>query len=78
MSDTGAWGHDGREDRLSRKRDRLARLLSVASILYARGSGDSGVPATEIAGPTGMTTRPVHPAMQSLEEGLAWPLFQSG
>ncbi len=27
-----------------RKRDRLARLLSVASILYSRGSGEAGWP----------------------------------
>lgn len=78
MSDTGAWGHDGREDRLSRKRDRLARLLSVASILYARGSGDSGVPVTEIAGLTGMTTRTVYRDIKALEEELAMPIFQAG
>jgi hypothetical protein len=31
MTDLGAWADDARDDRLSRKRDRLARL-SVASI----------------------------------------------
>ena len=78
MSDSDAWGDDGRDDRLSRKRDRLARLLSVASILYARGSGDSGVPVSEIAGLTGMTTRTVYRDIKALEDELAMPIFQAG
>jgi len=78
MSDADAWGEDGRDDRLSRKRDRLARLLSVASILYARGSGDSGVPVSEIAGLTGMTTRTVYRDIKALEDELAMPIFQAG
>jgi predicted DNA-binding transcriptional regulator YafY len=78
MSDTDTWAGDERDDRLSRKRDRLARLLSVASILYARGSGDSGVPVTEIAGLTGMTTRTVYRDIKALEEELAMPIFQAG
>jgi predicted DNA-binding transcriptional regulator YafY len=78
MTDWGAWGEDARDDRLSRKRDRLARLLSVASILYARGSGDSGVPVAEIAGLTGMTTRTVYRDIKALEEELAMPIFQAG
>jgi predicted DNA-binding transcriptional regulator YafY len=78
MSDSDAWGEDGRDDRLSRKRDRLARLLSVASILYARGSGDSGVPVSEIAGLTGMTTRTVYRDIKALEDELAMPIFQAG
>lgn len=69
---------DGRDDRLSRKRDRLARLLSVASILYARGSGESGVPVSEIAGLTGMTTRTVYRDIKALEDELAMPIFQAG
>ena len=78
MSDWGAWGDDARDDRVSRKRDRLARLLSVASILYARGSGESGVPVSEIAGLTGMTTRTVYRDIRALEEELAMPIFQAG
>jgi len=78
MSDSDAWGEDGRDDRLSRKRDRLARLLSVASILYARGSGDSGVPVSEIAGLTGMPTRTVYRDIKALEDELAMPIFQAG
>ena len=78
MSDWDAWGDDARDDRVSRKRDRLARLLSVASILYARGSGESGVPVSEIAGLTGMTTRTVYRDIRALEEELAMPIFQAG
>jgi proteasome accessory factor B len=78
MSDLDAWGDDGRDDRLSRKRDRLARLLSVASILYLRGSGESGVPVSEIAGLTGMTTRTVYRDIKALEDELAMPIFQAG
>jgi predicted DNA-binding transcriptional regulator YafY len=78
VTEWGAWGDDARDDRLSRKRDRLARLLSVASILYARGSGESGVPVAEIAGLTGMTTRTVYRDIRALEEELAMPIFQAG
>ena len=78
MSDLDAWAEDGRDDRLSRKRDRLARLLSVASILYLRGSGESGVPVSEIAGLTGMTTRTVYRDIKALEDELAMPIFQAG
>jgi predicted DNA-binding transcriptional regulator YafY len=78
MTEGGAWADDARDDRLSRKRDRLARLLSVASILYARGSGESGVPVAEIAGLTGMTTRTVYRDIRALEEELAMPIFQAG
>ena len=62
------WNSDGREDRWSRKRDRLARLLSVASILYTRGSGENGVAVTEIAELTGMTTRTVYRDINALDE----------
>jgi predicted DNA-binding transcriptional regulator YafY len=78
VTEWGAWGDDARDDRISRKRDRLARLLSVASILYARGSGESGVPVSEIAGLTGMTTRTVYRDIKALEEELAMPIFQAG
>ncbi|HET9539337.1 MAG TPA: HTH domain-containing protein, partial [Candidatus Limnocylindria bacterium] len=61
------WNSDGREDRWSRKRDRLARLLSVASILYTRGSGENGVAVTEIAELTGMTTRTVYRDIKALD-----------
>jgi proteasome accessory factor B len=78
MTDWGGWADDARDDRLSRKRDRLARLLFVASILYARGSGESGVPVSEIAALTGMTTRTVYRDIRALEEELAMPIFQAG
>ena len=74
MSD---WDGD-RVDRLSTKRDRLARLLKVASILYTSGSGEAGVPVTEIARLTGMTTRTVYRDIRALDEELAMPIFQAG
>jgi len=76
--DWGETGEVGRDDRWARKRDRLARLLSVASILYTRGSGDAGVPVTEIAELTGMTTRTVYRDIRALEEELEMPIFQAG
>ncbi|HSM38391.1 MAG TPA: transcriptional regulator [Candidatus Limnocylindrales bacterium] len=69
---------DERDDRWARKRDRLARLLSVASILYSRGSGENGVAVTEIAELTGMTTRTVYRDIRALEEELAVPVFSAG
>jgi len=69
---------DPPEDRWARKRDRLARLLSVASILYSRGSGEAGVPVTEIAELTGMTTRTIYRDIRALEEELGVPVFQAG
>ncbi|HEX5578232.1 MAG TPA: transcriptional regulator [Candidatus Limnocylindria bacterium] len=72
------WNGDGREDRWSRKRDRLARLLSVASILYTRGSGENGVAVTEIAELTGMTTRTVYRDIKALEDELEIPIFSAG
>ena len=77
MSDEDGDG-DGREDRWSRKRDRLARLLSVASILYTRGSGENGVAVTEIAELTGMTTRTVYRDIKALEDELEIPIFTAG
>jgi predicted DNA-binding transcriptional regulator YafY len=76
--DAAGWAEDGREDRWARKRDRLARLLSVASILYSRGSGESGVAVTEIAELTGMTTRTVYRDIRALDEELGVPIFQAG
>jgi len=73
-----AWTDDAREDRWARKRDRLARLLSVASILYSRGSGETGVAVTEIAELTGMTTRTIYRDIRALEEELGVPVFQAG
>jgi predicted DNA-binding transcriptional regulator YafY len=67
-----------RDDRWSRKRDRLARLLSVASILYSRGSGESGVAVTDIAELTGMTTRTIYRDIRALEDELGMPIFQAG
>jgi len=78
VSDLDGWDDDSGDDRLWRKRDRLARLLQVASILYASGSGESGVPASEIARLTGMTTRTVYRDIRALEEELAMPIFQAG
>ena len=78
MSGPDDWDGDAPDDRLSRKRDRLARLLKVASILYASGSGESGVPSTEIARLTGMTTRTVYRDIRALEDELAMPIFQAG
>ena len=56
----------------------LARLLSVASILYSKGSGENGVAVGEIARLTGMTTRTVYRDIRALEEELAVPVFQAG
>ena len=68
---------DGGDDRIGRKRDRLARLLSVASILYSKGKGDAGVAVGEIARLTGMTTRTVYRDIRALEDELAVPVFQA-
>jgi len=81
MTDRDAWDgwvDEGSDDRIGRKRDRLARLLSVASILYSKGSGDAGVAVSEIARLTGMTTRTVYRDIRALEEELAVPVFQAG
>ena len=76
---TDEWGEDERaEERAGRKRDRLARLLRVASILYSAGSGAQGVPVAEIAKLTGMTTRTVYRDINALDEELAVPIFQAG
>jgi predicted DNA-binding transcriptional regulator YafY len=79
VSETDDWGgwDDDADDRVGRKRDRLARLLSVASILYSKGSGESGVPVSEIARLTGMTTRTVYRDIRALEDELAVPVFQA-
>jgi proteasome accessory factor B len=66
------------DDRIGRKRDRLARLLSVASILYARGNDERGVPVSEIARLTGMTTRTIYRDINALDEELGVPVFQAG
>jgi predicted DNA-binding transcriptional regulator YafY len=78
LGEWGGWDEDGAEDRVGRKRDRLARLLSVASILYSKGSGEAGVPVAEIARLTGMTTRTVYRDIRALEDELAVPVFQAG
>ena len=80
MSEGGGWDgwDDGVDDRIGRKRDRLARLLSVASILYSRGSGDAGVAVSEIAKLTGMTARTVYRDINALDEELGVPVFQAG
>ncbi|MBA2634997.1 MAG: WYL domain-containing transcriptional regulator [Chloroflexi bacterium] len=79
MTDRDGWDgwDDGADDRIGRKRDRLARLLSVASILYSKGKGEAGVPVSEIARLTGMTTRTVYRDIRALEDELAVPVFQA-
>ena len=62
----------------ARKRDRLARLLSVVSILYSKGGTESGVPVSEIARLTGMTTRTVYRDINALDEELGVPVYQAG
>ena len=80
MTETDDWSgwDDGADDRIGRKRDRLARLLSVVSILYSRGSGENGVAVSEIAKLTGMTTRTVYRDINALDEELGVPVFQAG
>jgi proteasome accessory factor B len=80
VTDRDDWaGWDvGADDRIGRKRDRLARLLRVASILYSKGSGEAGVPVDEIARLTGMTTRTVYRDIRALEDELDVPVFQAG
>ena len=72
------WDEEPGDDRVGRKRDRLARLLRVASILYSAGSGDQGVPVTEIARLTGMTTRTVYRDINALDSELGVPIFLAG
>jgi proteasome accessory factor B len=80
MTDLDEWSgwDDDHDDRIGRKRDRLARLLSVVSILYSRGSGEQGVAVAEIAKLTGMTTRTVYRDINALDEELGVPVFQAG
>jgi predicted DNA-binding transcriptional regulator YafY len=80
MTELDEWSgwDDGADDRIGRKRDRLARLLNVASILYSKGSGEAGVPVAEIARLTGMTTRTVYRDINALDEELGVPVFQAG
>lgn len=76
--DWSGWTDETDDDRIGRKRDRLARLLNVASILYSKGSGEAGVPVAEIARLTGMTTRTVYRDIRALEDELGVPVFQAG
>jgi predicted DNA-binding transcriptional regulator YafY len=76
--DEWAGWEDAAADRLGRKRDRLARLLSVASILYSRGGGEAGVAVADIARLTGMNVRTVYRDIRALEEELDVPVFQAG
>lgn len=75
--DWSGWD-EGATDRIGRKRDRLARLLSVVSILYSKGSGEQGVAVAEIAKLTGMTTRTVYRDINALDDELGVPVFQAG
>ena len=72
------WDEGAADDRVGRKRDRLARLLRVASILYSKGGTEAGVPVDEIARLTGMTTRTVYRDIRALEDELDVPVFQAG
>jgi predicted DNA-binding transcriptional regulator YafY len=76
--DWSGWDEGAAEDRIGRKRDRLARLLRVASILYSKGGTEAGVPVDEIARLTGMTTRTVYRDIRALEDELDVPVFQAG
>ena len=80
MTDADEWDgwDDGADDRIGRKRDRLARLLNVASILYSKGSTEAGVPVSEIARLTGMTTRTVYRDINALDDELGVPVYQAG
>jgi len=71
-------GWDEGVDRIGRKRDRLARLLAVTSILFSRGSGEGGVSVDEIARLTGMNKRTVYRDIRALEDELDVPVFQAG
>lgn len=71
-------GWDEGVDRVGRKRDRLARLLAVTSILFSRGSGETGVSVDEIARLTGMNKRTVYRDIRALEDELDVPVFQAG
>lgn len=80
MSGPAGWAawEDESDERIARKRDRLARLLNVASILYSKGGSEAGVPVAEIARLTGMTTRTVYRDIRALEDELGVPVFQAG
>ncbi len=75
--DWAGWETDA-DDRIGRKRDRLARLLNVASILYSKGGTEGGVPVAEIARLTGMTKRTVYRDINALDDELGVPVFQAG
>jgi proteasome accessory factor B len=62
----------------ARKRDRLARLLNVVSILYASGSTEQGVPVSDIARLTNMNVRTVYRDLRALDDELGVPIFQAG
>jgi predicted DNA-binding transcriptional regulator YafY len=80
LNDGDGWSgwDDAGDDRVGRKRDRLARLLSVVSILFSKGGTEAGVAVTEIARLTGMTTRTVYRDIRALEDELGVPVFQAG
>ncbi len=79
LSERDEWsGWDEGVDRIGRKRDRLARLLAVTSILFSRGSGETGVSVEEIARLTGMNKRTVYRDIRALEDELDVPVFQAG
>jgi proteasome accessory factor B len=76
LGDWESWDDDAEGG--FRKRDRLARMLRVASILYSRGGTEAGVPVSEIAALTGVTTRTVYRDIRALEDELDMPIFSAG
>lgn len=65
-------GADG-EDRLTAKRDRLARFYRVMRILESRGEG--GARIEEIARQAGVSKRTVYRDLRALEEEIGIPLW---
>ena len=64
------------DDRPDGKRDRLARLLRVVSVLRAHGT--EGVTPDEIAARTGMSRRTVYRDLRALEGEMQIPLWSEG
>jgi hypothetical protein len=77
MTESGDWGDDARDDRLSASVTGCPPPLRRLDPLCPR-QRESGVPVSEIAGLTGMTTRTVYRDIKALEEELAMPIFQAG
>lgn len=73
----GPDGSDGRaSDRISAKRDRLARLLRVVHVLQAHG--EAGVKPAEIARQTGISKRTVYRDLEAIEMEIGLPVWSDG